>query len=220
MEDILDQIEPKKGSEERAQSSGSASVNTQANTVPSRKGSENSTYGISSQLSYGKDLWDSLGILTDNTSQRTHQMKSLRTFFAAYKRALDSFSISLQKAITQFEKDFVSQREDHHLHIIDTMSTALVNVKGVMDNIVKSVNEKAEMIHRDLVEPLELYYKHYQSTNQELVKQGTLFWNQFHLERTAMLFAKENYYNQMHTLQQHQLQYQEAAALALGLDPV
>ena len=56
------------------------------------------------------------------------------------------------------------------------------------------------MIQRDLVEPLELYYKHYQSTNNELIKQGTQFWNQLHQERTAMLFAKENYYNQMHTL--------------------
>ena len=41
-----------------------------------------------------------------------------------------------------------------------------------MDNIVKNINEKSEMIHRDLVEPLELYYKHYQSTNMELLKQA------------------------------------------------
>jgi hypothetical protein len=53
------------------------------------------------------------------------------------------------------------------------MSTAIVNVKGCFDNIIKSITSKAEMIQRDLVEPLELYYKHYHSTNQELVKQGT-----------------------------------------------
>jgi len=39
-----------------------------------------------------------------------------------------------------------------------------------MDNIIKNINEKAELIHRDLVEPLELYYKHYYSTNSELIK--------------------------------------------------
>lgn len=99
------------------------------------------------------------------------------------------------------------------------MSTALVNVKGCMDNIIKGVSEKGEMVFRDLVEPLEFYYQYYQSTNNELVKQATTFWNQLHTERTAMLFAKENYYNQMHTLQQHQLQYEEALAKALGLDP-
>lgn len=57
------------------------------------------------------------------------------------------------------------QKEDHHLHIVDTMSTALVNVKGCIDNTIKSISLKAEMIQRDLVEPLELYYKHYHSTN-------------------------------------------------------
>ena len=69
-----------------------------------------------------------------------------------------------------------------------------------MDNIIKNINEKAELIHRDLVEPLELYYKHYYSTNSELIKQGTQFWNTLHQDRTAMLFAKENYYNHMYTL--------------------
>ena len=107
-------------------------------------------------------------------------MKSLKTFFASYKKALDNFSQSLNKANLQFDRDFVSTKEDKHLHIVDTMSTALVNVKGVMDNIIKNLNEKAEMIHRDLVEPLELYYKHYLSTNTELVKQGTQFWNTLH----------------------------------------
>jgi hypothetical protein len=50
------------------------------------------------------------------------------------------------------------------------MSTALYNVKGCIENIAKNLNEKSEMIHRDLVEPLELYSKHYQSTNLELLK--------------------------------------------------
>ncbi len=66
------------------------------------------------------------------------------------------------------------------INIIDTMSTALVNVKGCFDNVIKSINNKSEMIHRDLVEPLELYYKHYQSTNQELLKQANQFWNSYH----------------------------------------
>jgi hypothetical protein len=38
------------------------------------------------------------------------------------------------------------------------MSTALVNVKGCMDNIIKGVSEKADSVYRDLVEPLEFYY--------------------------------------------------------------
>ena len=74
-------------------------------------------------------------------------MKSLRSFFSSYKKALDNFALSLNKANLQFDRDFVRSREDQHLHIVDTMSTALVNVKGCMDNIIKSVNDKSEMIH-------------------------------------------------------------------------
>jgi hypothetical protein len=88
-------------------------------------------------------------------------MKSLKTFFASFKRALDAFSQALAKANSQFDKDFVVEKDLTHLHIVDTMSTALVNVKGCIDNTIKSISHKAEMIQRDLVEPLEIYYKHY-----------------------------------------------------------
>jgi hypothetical protein len=116
-------------------------------------------------------------------------MKCLRAFFSHYKKSLDAFSSSMSKAIHQFDKDFPKE------NIVDTLSTSLANVKGCMDNLVKNLNEKSEMIHRDLVEPLELYYKHYQSTNSELLKQANQFWTSYHQEHTNMLFAKENYYN-------------------------
>jgi hypothetical protein len=119
----------------------------------------------------------------------------------------------MSKAIHQFDKDFPKE------NIVDTLSTSLANVKGCMDNLVKNLNEKSEMIHRDLVEPLELYYKHYQSTNSELLKQANQFWTSYHQEHTNMLFAKENYYNQMFVLHKHQQQYQEAIAVAFGMDP-
>jgi hypothetical protein len=68
----------------------------ESSTAEGRKGSLDS--GVSRSLSYGKDLWDSLSLLSDNTHQRTQQMKSLRTFFAAFKRALDTFAGSLAQA--------------------------------------------------------------------------------------------------------------------------
>ena len=42
--------------------------------------------------SYGRDLWDSIQILEDNTQTRVNQMKGLRTLFSAYKKSLDVFS--------------------------------------------------------------------------------------------------------------------------------
>ena len=41
--------------------------------------------------SYGKDIWDSLPLLTENTSNRTNLMKCLRNFFVNYKKAFDTF---------------------------------------------------------------------------------------------------------------------------------
>jgi len=81
------------------------------------------------------------------------------------------------------------------------MSTALVNVKGVMDNVIRALNDKAEMVHRDLVE-------RWNSTTSTTSRQprarqaGQRFWHNFHHERTAMLVSKENYYNHMYTLHQ------------------
>ena len=75
--------------------------------------------------------------------------------------------MSLAKAIAQYEKDFIRQREDS---INDTLSTAVCNVKFCLDDVIRGLTEKAELIQRDLVEPLDLYYKHYSSTNNELLK--------------------------------------------------
>lgn len=62
-------------------------------------------------ISYGRDLWDSLSLLTENTLQRTHQMKGLKTFFASYKKSLDSFSSALSRATSQYEKDFINSKD-------------------------------------------------------------------------------------------------------------
>ena len=77
----------------------------------------------------------------------------------------------------------------------------MFNVKFVLDDLHRQLNEKADLIQRDLIEPLDLYHKHYQSTNTELIKQGTHFWNNLHQDRTQMLFAKENYHNQLYQMQ-------------------
>lgn len=60
------------------------------------------------------------------------------------------------------------------------MSTAMVNVKMCLDEMVKGISEKSDVIQRDMVEPLELYYKHYGLTNNEFLKQGNQFWNMLH----------------------------------------
>lgn len=115
---------------------------------------------------------------------------------SSYKKALDSFASQLSKGLQQYEKDFLKAPRHEQL-VVDSVSTAMVNVKMCLDQTLKSVCDRSDQMQRDVIEPLELYFKHYALSNNELLKQGNMFWNALHSERTAMLFAKENYYGQM-----------------------
>ena len=68
--------------------------------------------------------------------------------------------------------------------------------------MAEDIREKADVLFRDLIEPMDMYYKHYNSTCNVAILECRKIWNVLHQERTQMLFAKEEYYNQMHNLQQ------------------
>lgn len=48
-------------------------------------------------------------MLSDNSWLRLNFISNIRKFFISYRKALESFTLGLQKANQQFEKDF--QRE-------------------------------------------------------------------------------------------------------------
>ena len=43
-------------------------------------------------MSYGRDLWDCLGAMQDNSAQKTLFMKSLKAFFLQVKKSIDAFT--------------------------------------------------------------------------------------------------------------------------------
>jgi len=47
-----------------------------------------------------------------------------------------------------------------------------------------------------------MYMKHYYARNQSLIKDANQIWTNMHIERTNMLFSKDNYYNEMCILNQ------------------
>jgi hypothetical protein len=75
-----------------------------------------------------------------------------------------------------------------------------------MLNMAKEVKTKADLLFRDLIEPSDLYCKHYTATNSILIEQAEEIWMGLHQARTQMIFSKENYFNQMHQLSQLQRQ--------------
>ena len=70
-------------------------------------------------------------------------MKSLRTFFSHYKKAMDGFAQSLTKAQMHFEKEFVKSKA---WPLFDTLSSAMGNLQKHFEGIIDHVHEKAELI--------------------------------------------------------------------------
>jgi hypothetical protein len=85
--------------------------------------------------------------------------------------------------------------------MMDTLTMAMSKIRTSMESLHRQVSARVEQVEKDLVDSLDVFHKHYKQENHENLKEGTLFWNSIHTERTQMLFAKENYYNQMSNLQ-------------------
>ena len=52
---------------------------------------------------------------------------------------------------------------------IDTLGTSVENFLKVMLDLAKDVRTKADLLFRDLIEPADLYCKHYTATNSILI---------------------------------------------------
>jgi hypothetical protein len=84
--------------------------------------------------------------------------------------------------------------------VIDTLNTTLDNVTFKVEQIVLGIREQSEQIKRELSEPLGMYTKHYCQRNEGMLRDANKIWTNLHLERTNMLFAKENFYTESCTL--------------------
>ena len=56
--------------------------------------------------------------------------------------------------------------------MITTMGSALEGFVKTMLGMAKDLRQKADMLFKDLIEPSELYYKHYSATNGILIEQA------------------------------------------------
>jgi len=111
------------------------------------------------KLTYGKDLWCSLGLIEKSTREREIAMQGLRNFFHSFRKNLDNFTFAMAKSLSQFDSEVLSEDP------IDTLNSAFVYVRNHVEGLAKQVEMNSEMIMNDLVEPLDLYAKHYSSTN-------------------------------------------------------
>ena len=98
------------------------------------------------------------------------------------------------------EATVAAAKQVENEEMVTTIGATLDNFVNVMLDMAKDVKSKADSLFRDLIEPSDLYCKHYSATNNILIEQARQIWQGLHNSRTQMLFSKENYFNQMHQL--------------------
>ena len=54
----------------------------------------------------------------------------------------------------------------------DTTTIAITSIKQGLDEVVKNIQDKINMVFGDLIEPMDLYYKHYLSTSSDQLTQA------------------------------------------------
>ena len=56
------------------------------------------------------------------------------------------------------------------------MGISIDNFLKVTVDLAKDVRSKADLLFRELIEPSDLYSKHYQATNSILIEQASEIW--------------------------------------------
>jgi hypothetical protein len=130
-------------------------------------------------------------------------MQSLKEFFDSVQQGMENFTSFLEKSLGQLKLKMNTKSHSRDgINVIDTLNTTLDNVTFKVEQIVQGIREQSEQIQRELSGPLSMYTKHYGKRNEGMLRDANKIWTNLHLERTNMLFAKENFYNESCTLSQ------------------
>ena len=70
------------------------------------------------------------------------------------------------------EASVAAAKEVENEEMVTTMGATLDNFVNVMLDMAKDVKSKADSLFRDLIEPSDLYCKHYSATNNILIEQA------------------------------------------------
>ena len=64
--------------------------------------------------------------------------------------------------------------------MVTTMGAAVESYTSVLLDMAKQVKLKADLMFRELIEPSDLYCKHYTATNSILLEQAQEIWQGLH----------------------------------------
>ena len=151
-------------------------------------------------------------MMESSSRARTRQMENIKDLFSSIRKGLENFSahithstqiykrkqVEIFKQLNRTNKlkddssDLVQGREAsvaaakevENEEMVTTMGATLDNFVNVMLDMAKDVKSKADSLFRDLIEPSDLYCKHYSATNNILIEQARQIWQGLHNART------------------------------------
>ena len=116
------------------------------------------------------------------------QMKALKEMIECIRQGFDNFQLHILTAVKQFRKsqdlnrlDHASKKLAHELNskvvhqsysttVINTLGTSIDNFTKQVEEMASDIHKKANLLYQDLIEPLDLYYKHYHSKNRDILQ--------------------------------------------------
>ena len=81
---------------------------------------------------------------------------------------------------------------------LDSLNTCLLQTKLTLDSYIKITEDQTVQMQHNILDNLSVYEDHYYGFNQEMISTAQEMWDRMHIERTNMLWSKEEYINSMH----------------------
>ena len=83
------------------------------------------------------------------------------------------------------------------------MTTVFNSFVSEIEQMTFKIKNVAEsVVQRELIDPIEMYTKHYQQKSNELLQICEQTWLKMHSERQLMLLYREEYCNRMFEIEQ------------------
>ena len=121
-------------------------------------------------LTFEEDLWDQLDRVQAYQRNGSSMVLGLQNFAISYNKIVKKFAEGLTKCTSNFEKDmfnvmrsmdYMGKRGDASDLEFSTLSIAITGIRSGMDVMARLMEDAAQDIVGDMIEPLETYHKHY-----------------------------------------------------------
>ena len=112
----------------------------------------------------------------------------LQNFAISYNKLVKKFSEGMARATANFERDmfyvmrswdYMGKRGEASELEFSTLSIAITGVRSGIDTLCRMIEDSAQDVVGDLIEPLETYHKHYTEDSQESLSKCNALWNQY-----------------------------------------